>query len=70
MCDEDAGSVLQCEDSLHGGHVIPERRLRLLDDADIESISDEDVVDAPPARTIRPCTVDKNDIFHFGLLSS
>jgi hypothetical protein len=60
---------LQCEDTLHGGHIIVERRLRLLDDADFEAIPDKVVVNAPPARTVRPGTVDEDYIFHVGLLS-
>src|SRR5580658_2358068 len=67
--DKDARSVLQCEDTLHGGHIIMERRLRLLDDADFEAIPDKVVVYAPPARTVRPGTVDENDVCYFGLLS-
>src|SRR6267154_4638389 len=65
--DKDARSVLQCEDTLHGGHIIPKGRFRLLDDADFETILDKVVVNAPPTRTVRPSTVDEDDIFHFGL---
>ena len=46
-----------------------EGRLRLLDDADFEAIPDKVVVNAPPARTVRPGTMDEDDIFHVGLLS-
>jgi hypothetical protein len=28
VCDKDARSILQCEDTLHGGHIILEGRLR------------------------------------------
>jgi hypothetical protein len=69
VCDKDARSVLQCEDTLHGGHIIMEGCLRLLDDADFEAIPDKVVVNAPPARSIRPGTVDEDDISHVGLLS-
>jgi hypothetical protein len=47
--DKDALSVLQCEDTLHGGHINMEGRLRLLDDADFEAIPDKVVINAPPA---------------------
>jgi hypothetical protein len=50
-------------------HVILEGRLRFFDDTDVEVIIDKNVVNAPPARTVRPDTVDEDDIFHFGLLS-
>src|SRR5258708_7216655 len=66
--DKDTRSVLQCEDTLYGGHIILEGRLGLLDDGDFEAIPDKVVVNAPPARTVRPGTVDEDDIFHFGLL--
>jgi hypothetical protein len=45
-----------------------EGRLRLLDVADYEAISDEVVVNAPPG-TVRPGTVDEENICHLGLLS-
>ncbi len=69
MTDKNAWSVLQREDAPHSGHIIMEGRLRLLDDADVEAISDKVVVNAPPARTVRPGAVDEDDILHFGLLS-
>jgi hypothetical protein len=59
---------LQCEDTLHGGHIILEGRLRLLDDADVEAMPDKVVVNASPARTVSPGTVDEDDSFYFGLL--
>jgi hypothetical protein len=60
---------LQSEDTLYGGHIILEGRLRLLDDADFVAVLDKNVVDASPARTICPGSVDEDDIFYFGLLS-
>jgi hypothetical protein len=48
---------LQCEDTLHGTYIITEGHLWLLDDADLEAIFDKNVVDAFPARTIRPRAV-------------
>src|ERR1700733_3129516 len=53
VCDKDGRSVLQCEDTLYGGHIILEGRLGLLDDADLEAIPDKAVVNTPPARTVR-----------------
>ena len=41
--DKDGRSVLQCEDTPYRGHIIGEGRLRLLDDADVEAIPDEDI---------------------------
>jgi hypothetical protein len=60
--DKDARSVLQCEDTLYSGHIILEGRLRLLHDADVEAIFDENVVNALPARTICPGAVNQNNI--------
>ena len=59
MRDKDARSVLQCEDPLRGGHIILEGRLGLLDDANVEAVLDKNVVNAFPARTVRPSTVDE-----------
>ena len=67
--DKNARSVLQCEDAFHGGYIFLEGRLRLLDDADVIAVLDKVVVNALPARTVRPGTVDEDDIFHVGLLS-
>src|SRR3981189_396057 len=49
VADQEPRSGLQCEDALHGGHIIIEGRLRLLDDADFEAILDKVVVNTPPA---------------------
>ena len=62
MGDKNARSILQCENPLHRGHIILEGRLRLLDDADIEAVLDKNVVDAFPARTVRPGAVNEDDI--------
>jgi hypothetical protein len=50
------------KNALGGSHVISKRGFRLLDDADVVAVLDEDVVNAFPAGTIRPGTVDKNNI--------
>src|ERR1700745_3803272 len=42
--DKDARSVLQCEDTLDGSHIILEGRLGLLEDGDFEAIPDKVVV--------------------------
>ena len=60
--------MLQGEDTLHGGHIILEGRLRVLGHADVEVVPNKVVVNAPPARAVRPDTVDENNIFHFGIL--
>jgi hypothetical protein len=62
MSDKDARSVLQCEDTLHGDHIILEGRFRLLDDGDVKAVLDKNVVDAFPAGTISPGAVNQNDI--------
>src|SRR5271156_5761499 len=49
VCDKDARSVLQFEDTLHRGHISLKVRLRLLDDADVEVVSHKVVVNAFPA---------------------
>jgi len=65
--DKDARSVLQCEDTLYGGHIILEGCLRFLDDGDVRAISDKVVVNATPARAVRPGTVDEDDICYSGI---
>jgi hypothetical protein len=60
--DKDDWSVLQREDALHGGHIILEGRLGLLDEADLEVVFHENVVDAVPARTICPGAVNQHNI--------
>src|ERR1700722_8281196 len=36
--DKDARAGLQCEDTLHCGHIVLEGRLRFLDDADVVAV--------------------------------
>jgi len=62
MSDKNAWSILQSEGALGGGDVVFKGGFRLLDDADVVAVFDEDVVDALPARTIRPSAVDRNNI--------
>jgi hypothetical protein len=66
--DKDARSALQCKDTLHSGHIILEGRLWLLDDADVEAIFDENVVNALPAGTVCPGAMNQNDILNAMLL--
>src|ERR1700733_6003179 len=69
MTDKNAPSVLLRKDALGGSHIFFKGCLRLLDDADVVAILDQDVVNAFPARTIRPRTVDKNNIPNAMLLA-
>jgi hypothetical protein len=50
----DARSILLGKDALGGGRIFFKGRLRFLDDADVISVRDQDVINAFPARTIRP----------------
>jgi hypothetical protein len=50
------------EDALRGSHIVFKGRLRLLDDADVVTILDKDVVDALPAGTICPGSVNQNNV--------
>ena len=60
--DKDARSILHCEDTLHGSHIVMEGRLWLLDDGDVKAILDKNLVNAFPTRTIRPGAVNQNNI--------
>jgi hypothetical protein len=50
------------EESLRGSHIFSKRRLGFLDEADVVPILDKNVVDAFPARTIRPGAVNQNNV--------
>jgi hypothetical protein len=50
------------EESLRGSDIFFKGRLRLLNEADFVAILDKNVVDAFPARAIRPGAVDQNNI--------
>ena len=63
------GSVF-CRDPHPAWFASPDRRaggcleiVRLLDDGAVEAIPDKVVVNASPARTVRPRTVDEDGIF-------
>jgi hypothetical protein len=62
MTDKDARPILASQDAPGGGHVLFKRSFRLLDNADLVSILDKNVVNAFPAGAIRPCAVNQNDI--------
>ncbi len=62
MTDKNARSILLSKDTLGGSHVFFERSFRLLHDADVVAILDENVVNTLPAGTIGPSTVNENDI--------
>ena len=57
-----ARSILLSEDALRSSDILLERRLRLLNDADVVAIFDKNVVNAFPARAICPGTVNQNNI--------
>jgi hypothetical protein len=62
MTDKNARSVLKSEGPLGGSHVFFKRRLRLLNDADVVAILHKNVVNALPAGTICPSTMNQNNI--------
>ena len=69
MSDKNARSILLIKDALRSDDVFLEGRLRLLNDADVEAILDKNVVNALPARTICPGTVNQNNIPNAFLLA-
>src|ERR1700720_2284796 len=62
LSDKNAQSVLKIEGPLGGSHLFFKRRLRLLNDADVVAILHENVVNALPAGTICPGTMNQNNI--------
>jgi hypothetical protein len=56
------GPLLKSKCALRSGHVFFKGRLRLLDDADVVTIFDKNVVDAFPAGTICPSSMHQNNI--------
>src|SRR5712664_152293 len=60
--DKNARSVLKSEGAFGGSHIVFKGSFRFLDDADVIAILDKDVIDTFPARTVRPGTVDQNNI--------
>src|SRR6266404_2247631 len=62
VSNKNARSILLSKDALCGGHIFFKGRLRLLDDADVVAILDENLIHAFPAGTICPGTVNQNNI--------
>ena len=62
VADQNAWSILESNDTLCGGDIFLEGCLRFLDDADVEAVFDEKVVNAFPAGTIGPGAVNQNDV--------
>ena len=62
VSDKNALSILLSEDALRRGDIFLKEGLRLLDDADVVAILDQNVVNAFPAGTIRPGAVNQNNI--------
>jgi hypothetical protein len=60
--DENARSILLGQDAPRGRHIFLEGRERLLDDADVVAILDNYVVNALPAGTVYPGTVNQNNV--------
>jgi hypothetical protein len=69
VSDKNAWSILLSQDALRSGDILPERRLRLLNDADVVAILNKNVVNALPARTICPGAVNQNNIPNAMLLA-
>jgi hypothetical protein len=59
MSNKNAWSILLSKDALRGCDIFFKGCLRLLDDANVVAIVDKNVVNALPARTIRPGTVNQ-----------
>src|SRR5437899_2967894 len=62
VSDENARSILLSEHPLCRGDIFFKGGLRFLNDADVISILDENVVNAFPAGTVCPGTVNQNDV--------
>jgi hypothetical protein len=62
VSDKNARSILLSDDALRRSDIVLERCLRLLNDADVVAIFDENVVDAFPARTICSGAVNEDNI--------
>jgi len=62
VSDKNARSILLSKDALGRGDIFFKGRLRLLDDADVVAILNKNVVNAFPAGTIGPGTVNQNNV--------
>ena len=64
VSNKNAHSVLLSKDALGRCHIFFERCLRLLHDADVVTVLDQNVVGAFPARAIGPSSVNEHNVFH------
>ena len=64
MADEDRPAVLLVEHLVGGLDVALERQGLVLDDAHVEAVRRQQVVDAPPARPVDEAAVDEHDVLH------
>src|SRR6185436_6978643 len=62
VTDQDRRTYLLIEDQIGRGHVALQRNGRILDDADVETVLLEDVVEASPARAVNEGAVNQNDV--------
>src|SRR6266481_7623862 len=62
VSDKNAWSALLGENALRCGHIVFKGGLRLLHDADVVAILDQNLVNAFPAGTICPCAVNQNNV--------
>src|ERR1017187_3994565 len=62
VSNKNARSILLSKNSFLGSHIFIKGCLRFLDDADVVATLDQNVINAFPARTIRPGAVNQNDI--------
>ena len=62
VTDQDRRTYLLIEDQIGRGHVALQRNGRILDDADVETVLLEDVVEASPARAVDEGAVNQNDV--------
>ena len=62
MSNENARAILKSKNALRGGDVVLKSRLWFLNDADVEAVLDEDVVNTFPAGAVCPGTVDQNNV--------
>src|SRR6266481_3322643 len=58
--DQNARSILLSQDAFRSGDIVFKGCLRFLNDADVVAILDQNLVNAFPARTISPGTVNEN----------